>query len=95
MLDIISNGVLENRNINRHEVPTALSGLKIATSSMNKVKPFLDRFSEILDLDDQNLNTNGSAIDLLSCKCVSNRIRFALIYTHSLSFSIENWSYCW
>lgn len=68
MLDIISNGVLENRNISRHDVPSAMSGLKVATSSMHKVKPFLDRFREILDLDDQNLDFNGNAIDLLSCE---------------------------
>lgn len=76
MLDIIANGVLENRNINRLEVPNALNGLKIATSSINKIKPFTDKFREILDLDDQNLdlNTNGSAIDLLSCKYIINFI---------------------
>ena len=70
MLDIISNGVLENRNINRYDVPNALSGLRTATASMSKVKPFIDRFNELLDLGDQalDLNTNGNAIDLLSCK---------------------------
>lgn len=68
MLDIISNGVLENRNINRQEVPNALNGLKIAISSMHHIKPFTDKFNEILDLEDQNMNLNGSAIDLLACK---------------------------
>lgn len=72
MLDIISNGVLENQTnkINRSEVPNALSGLKFATESIPKVKPFINKFTEILNLDDQllDLDTNGSAIDLLSCK---------------------------
>ena len=72
MLDIISNGVLENKSITRLEVPNALAGLRIATASMHKTKPFLDKFKELLDLNDNEnlneLNTNGSAIDLLSCK---------------------------
>lgn len=76
MLEIIANGVLENKNFNKLEVPNALYGLKYAASSANQIKPFTDKFKKILDLDldDQNLNTNGSAIDLLSCEF------FALIF---------------
>jgi len=67
MLEIISNGVLENRNINRQEIPSALIGLKTATSSIDKVKPFLDKLKVILDSDDEDfdLNANGTAIDLI------------------------------